>query len=42
MKGDIEEQEVNSGEMSDIRKDNRHLKQPFSDLSLKNNMQAIL
>lgn len=37
MKGDIE-REANSGEMSDIRKENRHLKQLFADLSLKNDM----
>lgn len=42
MKGDIEEWEVNSGEMSDLHKENRHLKQLFADLSLKNEMEAVL
>jgi len=35
MKGDIE-REANSSEVSDLRKENRHLKQLVADLSLNN------
>jgi transposase len=35
MKGDIE-REANSGEVSDLRQENRHLKQLVADLSLTN------